>query len=89
MLLADTETKVDLLNNGAIARTVIALLRERPVFASKFSVGMVCVPRAFAIGKWLGVVANIVIVLTFDPFPTLNPMLFANLRLDHRIFQFE
>jgi predicted KAP-like P-loop ATPase len=30
MLLADTETKVDLLNNEAIARTVIALLRERP-----------------------------------------------------------
>ena len=30
MLLADTETKVDLLNNEAIAKTVIALLRERP-----------------------------------------------------------
>jgi putative protein kinase ArgK-like GTPase of G3E family len=30
MLLADTETKVHLLNNEAIAKTVIALLRERP-----------------------------------------------------------
>lgn len=28
--LADNETKVDLLNNEAIAKTIIALLRERP-----------------------------------------------------------
>jgi len=30
MLLADNETKVDLLNNEAVAKTVIALIRERP-----------------------------------------------------------
>ncbi len=30
MLLTDNETKVDLLNNEAIAKTIIALLRERP-----------------------------------------------------------
>jgi hypothetical protein len=30
MMLADNETKIDLLNNEAIARTVVALLRERP-----------------------------------------------------------
>lgn len=30
MLLIDSETKVDLLNNEAIAKTVVALLRERP-----------------------------------------------------------
>lgn len=30
MILPDNETKIDLLNNEAIARTIIALLRERP-----------------------------------------------------------
>lgn len=30
MILPDNETKVDLLNNEAIAKTIIALLRERP-----------------------------------------------------------
>jgi hypothetical protein len=30
MLLADNETKVDLLNNEAIATTIIKLLRDRP-----------------------------------------------------------
>ena len=30
MLLADNETRVDLLNNEAIAKTIVALLRDRP-----------------------------------------------------------
>jgi predicted KAP-like P-loop ATPase len=30
MILSDNETKVDLLNNDAIAKTVVMLLRERP-----------------------------------------------------------
>lgn len=30
MLLSDNETKVDLLNNEAIANTIVKLLRERP-----------------------------------------------------------
>src|SRR5579872_7071127 len=30
MILADNETKVDLLNNEAIAKTIIELLRENP-----------------------------------------------------------
>ena len=30
MILADNETQVDLLNNEAIAKTIVALLRERP-----------------------------------------------------------
>ena len=30
MILTDNETKVDLLNNEAIAKTIITLLRERP-----------------------------------------------------------
>ncbi|MHA6909492.1 hypothetical protein ACQUJS_13830 [Ralstonia pseudosolanacearum] len=30
MILADTETKVDLLNNEAIATTIIGLLRAKP-----------------------------------------------------------
>jgi putative protein kinase ArgK-like GTPase of G3E family len=30
MILPDNETKVDLLNNEAIANTIIGLLRERP-----------------------------------------------------------
>src|SRR5580704_5964215 len=30
MILSDNETKVDLLNNEAIARTIVKLLRERP-----------------------------------------------------------
>ena len=30
MILTDNETKVDLLNNEAIAKTIIALLREKP-----------------------------------------------------------
>ena len=30
MILTDNETKVDLLNNEAIAKTIIGLLRERP-----------------------------------------------------------
>jgi KAP family P-loop domain len=30
MLLTDNETKVDLLNNEAIAKTIITLLREKP-----------------------------------------------------------
>ncbi len=30
MILTDHETKVDLLNNEAIATTIISLLRERP-----------------------------------------------------------
>ena len=30
MILSDNETKVDLLNNEAIARTIVTLLRERP-----------------------------------------------------------
>lgn len=30
MILADNETKVDLLNNEAIAKTIIELLREKP-----------------------------------------------------------
>lgn len=33
MILTDNETKVDLLNNEAIAETIIALLRERPEHA--------------------------------------------------------
>lgn len=30
MILADNETKVDLLNNEAIANTIISLLRAQP-----------------------------------------------------------
>jgi hypothetical protein len=30
MILTDNETKVDLLNNEAIAATIVALLREKP-----------------------------------------------------------
>lgn len=30
MILTDNETKVDLLNNEAIAKTIIELLREKP-----------------------------------------------------------
>jgi len=30
MILTDNETRVDLLNNEAIAKTIIALLREQP-----------------------------------------------------------
>ena len=30
MILTDNETKVDLLNNEAIAKTIVTLLRERP-----------------------------------------------------------
>src|ERR1700722_16138391 len=30
MILSDNETKVDLLNNEAIAKTIVTLLRERP-----------------------------------------------------------
>jgi hypothetical protein len=30
VILTDNETKVDLLNNEAIAKTIIALLREKP-----------------------------------------------------------
>jgi hypothetical protein len=30
MILSDNETKVDLLNNEAIAKTIVMLLRERP-----------------------------------------------------------
>src|SRR5271168_1399917 len=30
MILSDNETKVDLLNNEAIANTIVTLLRERP-----------------------------------------------------------
>lgn len=30
MILSDNETKVDLLNNEAIAKTIVNLLRERP-----------------------------------------------------------
>jgi predicted KAP-like P-loop ATPase len=30
MILTDNETRVDLLNNEAIAKTIVALLRERP-----------------------------------------------------------
>ena len=30
MILTDNETKIDLLNNEAIAATIIGLLRERP-----------------------------------------------------------
>lgn len=30
MILADNETKIDLLNNEAIASTIIGLLREEP-----------------------------------------------------------
>jgi hypothetical protein len=30
MILTDNETKVDLLNNEAIAATIIKLLRDRP-----------------------------------------------------------
>ena len=30
MILSDNETKVDLLNNAAIAKTIVMLLRERP-----------------------------------------------------------
>src|SRR6202046_4032093 len=30
MILTDNETKVDLLNNEAIAKTIVQLLRERP-----------------------------------------------------------
>jgi predicted KAP-like P-loop ATPase len=33
MILSDNETKVDLLNNEAIARTIVMLLRERPEHA--------------------------------------------------------
>jgi putative protein kinase ArgK-like GTPase of G3E family len=30
MILSDNETRVDLLNNEAIAKTIVMLLRERP-----------------------------------------------------------
>src|ERR1700690_2746467 len=30
MILSDNETKIDLLNNEAIAKTIVTLLRERP-----------------------------------------------------------
>jgi hypothetical protein len=30
MILSDNETKVDFLNNEPIAKTIVALLRERP-----------------------------------------------------------
>ncbi len=30
MILSDNETKLDLLNNGAIAKTIVMLIRERP-----------------------------------------------------------
>jgi hypothetical protein len=30
MILSDNETKVDLLNNEPIAKTIVALLRKRP-----------------------------------------------------------
>ena len=30
MILSDNETKVDLLNNEAIAKTIVTLLREQP-----------------------------------------------------------
>ena len=30
MILSDNETKVDLLNNEAIAKTIVTLLREKP-----------------------------------------------------------
>src|ERR1700687_1116014 len=30
MILSDNETKIDLLNNEAIAKTIVMLLRERP-----------------------------------------------------------
>ena len=30
MILSDNETKIDLLNNEAIANTIVTLLREKP-----------------------------------------------------------
>lgn len=30
MILSDNETKIDLLNNEAIAKTIVTLLREKP-----------------------------------------------------------
>ena len=38
MLLADNETKVDLLNNEAIAKTIVQLIKDRP--AEPLTVGV-------------------------------------------------
>jgi hypothetical protein len=44
MILTDNETKVDLLNNEAIAKTIIELLREKPERAVTMG-GHVAIPR--------------------------------------------
>lgn len=52
MILSDNETKVDLLNNEAIAKTIVSLIREVKInqFLSVFMVTGVLVSQVFL--KW-------------------------------------
>ena len=63
MLLADNETNVDLLNNEAVAKTVIALIRERPEHAVTIGIH----------GDWGAGKSSILEMIEADLRPTTRP----------------